>query len=88
VPYFDHPFWPTTGEEFYQRRSTALGRGEAVGVVVKYPPGLAFDARASCPFEQLTNYPVATDIAVRHRRCRPRATRPSLTLVKNPTGKS
>ena|ERR1035441_6650664 len=30
----DHPFWPTTGEEFYQRRSTALGRGEGVGVVV------------------------------------------------------
>jgi hypothetical protein len=24
--YFDHPFWPRTREEFYQRRSTALER--------------------------------------------------------------
>jgi hypothetical protein len=28
VPYFDHPFWGRTREEFFQRCSTALGRKE------------------------------------------------------------
>jgi hypothetical protein len=31
VPYFDHPFWPRTREEFYQRRPGGFGAGEGVG---------------------------------------------------------
>jgi hypothetical protein len=37
--YFDHPFWPRTREEFYQRRSTALEREQVPGND-GYPRGL------------------------------------------------
>jgi hypothetical protein len=42
VPYFDHPLWPRTREEFYQRRAEALARERQSALLnVAVPWGLA-----------------------------------------------
>lgn len=46
VPYFDHPFWRRTREEFYQRRYAALERARKwVLLMQRRPPG-GFHVRA------------------------------------------